>query len=69
MVKTSPVKSADCAADLLASAKAQSAFSELERAHKAIRRYTQSTHPIDMATALRAADDHTARALLLIRSI
>lgn len=47
----------------------RSAEIELARAHSAYRRALVCIHPDARSTALRAAEDHTARALYFIRQM
>ena len=47
----------------------QSAMNELSRAHQALERYRLNIPEVEKQTALRAAKDHTARAVNIINQL
>lgn len=53
--------------EAIASEKAHSAMTEIERAHKAIRRAVQARDFAEQKRALLATENYLARALLLVR--
>lgn len=59
--------SARRAPEAIAFEKAHSALSEIERAHKAIRRAVQARDYAEQKRALLATENYLARALLLVR--
>lgn len=68
-MKIANVRTTDTAPDANAFPSDRPAEIELARAHSACRRALVCVHPDAKATALRAAEDHTARALYFIRQM